>query len=128
MSPVCGIFLHGPAIERSASSPRILPRPGPVTLTRLWQAGEGRQRLLAAASLNSALVSAVSAEGSARTQEDKILSLWRQAQAALLFGQKKVKVFLRTLAPVFGLGPWTPQRPATGPPGWTPAAGSPTAR
>ena len=73
-----------------------------------WQAGEGRQRLLAAALANSAFDSVVSAEGSARTNEEEILSLWRQAQAALvLLGRTKVKAFSRTLALVFSLASTT---------------------
>ena len=57
-------------------------------------AGEGRQRQLAAASANSAFKRAVSAEGSARTQAEEIMSLWRQAQTALvLLGWTKVKAF-----------------------------------
>ena len=59
-----------------------------------WQAGEGRQRLLAAASANLALESAVLAEGSSRIQAEDILSLWRHAQAALvLFGRTLVRAF-----------------------------------
>ena len=64
------------------------------------QAGEGRQRWLAAASENSALVNMVSGAGMARIQADDTLSLCLQDQAALvLFGLTSREEFVQDLSP-----------------------------
>ena len=64
--------------------------------------------MLALPSANSAFESAVPAEGSARIQEEEILSLWRQAQAALvLLARTEVRAFSSTLARSFSLASTT---------------------
>ena len=55
-----------------------------ISPTLAAQAGEGRQRLAAAASANSLFASLVSGPGQAKSQAEDTLSLCFQAQAALV--------------------------------------------
>merc|ERR1712082_399922 len=65
-------------------------------------AGDGRHRIAAAASLNSALLRVVSCPGMASSQEEDTLSLWHHAHAALVvLGLTSLRDFSRTLALMF---------------------------
>ena len=68
------------------------------------QAGLGKQRLVAAASENSAFEREESGPGSARSHDDEILSLCLHAQAGLAFlGMYNDKALIKSCALVFSL-------------------------
>ena len=68
------------------------------------QAGEGKHKLVAATSENSAFVSVVSEPGMANTQAEDTLSLCFQLKAALVFGgTNSFRTFVKMLALVFSL-------------------------
>ena len=68
------------------------------------QAGLGKQRLVAAASENSAFEREESGPGSARSQDDEILSLCLHAQAGLAFlGMYNDKALFKSCALFFSL-------------------------
>ena len=79
-----------------------------ISPTLATQAGEGRQRLAAAASANSLFASLVSGPGQAKSQADDTLSLCFQAQAALvLVGLTSSRALAKTFALVHSIASTT---------------------